>query len=166
MDYHFQVSKVMHEEHVAVLALMDRLSAVMHRLDARTPPAAMDADLDSLLRDLPHAIEAEIGRHFDFEEEHLFPLMIADGEQENVDLLLEQHGEIRPLGDRLAPLAKTARSEGFTEETWREFHALATDFADRLGAHAQLEEATMVPELDDILDAEIDNRLAEGYRLG
>lgn len=163
MDYRFQVSRVMHEEHVAVLALMERLTSVIGRLDARTPPVP-DTDLQSLLRDLPHAIDAEIGRHFDFEEEHLFPLMNADGEQENVDLLLEQHGEIRPLGDRLAPLARGAQANGFTMESWREFHRLAADFADRLSTHAQLEEASMVPQIDDLLDAETDTRLAETYR--
>ena len=164
MDPKFQTSRVMHEEHVAVLALLERLANAMRDHNPQSPPDPLPDSLMRLLRELPAVIEGEVGRHFDFEEQHLFDLMIEAGDKENVDLLVEQHDQIRPVGTRLAVLARDALGNGFSSASWAEFSALADEYVDRLGTHAQLEEATMVPLLDDILEPEQDNELAETYR--
>jgi len=159
-----QVARMLHEEHTAALSLLQRLSACLSRHGPITPPKNTDHAVARLLSELSSAIETEIRIHFKFEEDSLFPLLDAFGERELMDLYLEEHRVIVSLGDKAAVMARAARTEGFDAPAWASFHSVATAFADRLTGHAEAEEAALLPLLDDLLDMEADERLAETYQ--
>ena len=80
-----QVTRRLHEEHVATLALCSRLEATLAA--GKTDPV--------LMRAAAAALAGEIERHFAFEESDLFPRLRAAGEGELADLLHEEHVTIR-----------------------------------------------------------------------
>ncbi len=160
---HRQVARMLHEEHVAVFALLQRLDAALTRYGLDAAPAADDPDMGRLLDDLAAAVEVEIATHFAFEEDALFPLLVDNGEAELVAQLSEEHRAILPAGEKLARAARTARAHGFTQDAWPAFRQDAADFTQRLARHAEAEEAALVPLLDDLLDEDEDGRLSLAY---
>lgn len=158
LTLHGQVARMLHEEHVAVIHLLQRLTALLSQYGPAEPPRA--STVGPLLNDLTAAIETEIAAHFAFEERALFPVLNANGEGELSDLYIEEHRAIVPLGATVADIARAALREGFDPQRWAAFHPRAREFADRLTRHAESEEAALVPLLDDLLDGEEDDRLA------
>ncbi len=160
MDFSNRVSQKLHDEHMATLALLERLE----RLAAgRTAPAAGDAAAGRLFTDVATAFEAEVWRHFDFEEEHLFPFLAQGGDAEIGAHLTDDHKVIRPLGARIIEMARAARTKGFDDAGWSEFRRLSSELCERLTAHVHKEEAALVPLLEDTMDAETEARLYEDY---
>ena len=141
-----QVSRRLHEEHQATLALWTRLE---------TSLAAGKADA-TLMRSAAASLGEEIGRHFAFEETALFPRLAAAGEGDIAELLSEEHEAIRAAGRRFIALVK----ENPADATLK---ALALELAERLVSHVQKEEMSMLPALDDLLDDETDGALALQY---
>jgi iron-sulfur cluster repair protein YtfE (RIC family) len=72
-----QVTRRLHEEHVATLALCSRLEATLAA--GRSDPV--------LMRAAAAALAGEIERHFAFEESELFPRLSAAGEGDMAELL-------------------------------------------------------------------------------
>ncbi len=70
---------------------------------------------------------------------------------------------MRPVGVRLAALARTAASRGFDAGSWDEFRRLGSDLRERLGAHVEKEEVALLPLLEDTMDAETEARLYQEY---
>ncbi|MGA7426785.1 MAG: hemerythrin domain-containing protein, partial [Rhodoplanes sp.] len=66
-----RISQTLHEEHRATVALMERLDGLIASNRRRPPDAAAPATAQ-LLRELAGGVEAEVNRHFDFEEQYLF----------------------------------------------------------------------------------------------
>ena len=161
MDFRRHVARLLHDEHVAALAVLGRLDGLLrsHR-ESRAPPAA-SGEVKLLLGALTAAITGEIGPHFRFEEDQLFPLLAARGEADIGALLAEEHGEILPPVLRIAELAATARSDGFDDRSWAEFRTLGGETIERLTSHIQKEEMALLPLLDELLEDEDDSRLAE-----
>jgi hemerythrin-like domain-containing protein len=141
-----QVSRRLHEEHQATLALWTRLEAAL---------AAGRADA-ALLRAAAASLAEEIERHFAFEEKELFPRLAAAGEGDIAALLEEEHATIRSAAQlfiasvRKDPLAASLKPLGM-------------ELAERLVSHVQKEEMSMLPALDDLLDEETDDALAAAY---
>lgn len=160
-DLSHQTARTLHEEHVAVLSLLQKFNHWLGQHGDDAP--AVDNAANRLLGDIATAIETEVASHFGFEEASLFPLLVENGEGEMCDFYLKEHREIVPLGDRVAAMARDARTEGFNTATWADFRAVGADFADRLTRHAEAEEAALVPLLDELLDAEMDEKLTEAY---
>lgn len=158
MDFALQVSRILHDEHVQALALLDRLQAML----ARHPPAAAPRDgaAAALLRELAAAWSGEIINHFRFEEDHVFPVLAARGQGDIGELLSEEHRAIVATGERLIALGRAAAGAGFSPATWREFHRLAGALIAQLGDHARKEEMALLPLMEECLDAEADARLA------
>lgn len=154
---------MLHEEHNAVLTLMQRLSACLSQQGPKFPPKKNDPSVARLLGELGSAIETEIRNHFKFEEDSLFPLLEAFGERELRDLYLEEHRVIQSLGGKTVAMARAARTEGFDAPAWASFHPVAAEFADRLTRHAESEEAALIPILGELLDADEDDGLAQDY---
>ncbi len=160
MEFSNRVSQKLHEEHMATVALLERLE----RLAAgRSPPPAGDPAAGRLLGDVATAFEAEVWRHFDFEEDHLFTYLAQAGDAEIGAHLTEDHQVIRPLGARIIAMARAARTQGFDEAGWAEFRRLAFELCERLNAHVQKEESALVPLLDEQMDAATEARLYEDY---
>lgn len=137
-----QVSRRLHEEHVASIALWTRVEAAL---------AAGKMD-PALMRTAAASLAEEIERHFAFEETELFPRLAAGGEGDIAELLLEEHSTIRLAAARLSDLV---RDNIFENET----RALGLELAERLVSHVQKEEMSMLPVLDDLLDEDVDAEL-------
>lgn len=141
-----QVSRRLHEEHQATLALWSRVEAalVSGKPDAR------------LMKDAAAALAQELGTHFSFEEQSLFPLLAAAGEGDIGELLREEHDAIRAAGARFIALAKANPLDAGLKTA-------GLELAERLFAHVQKEELSLLPMLEDLLDEETDHELAALY---
>lgn len=138
-----QVSRRLHEEHQATLALCSRLEASL---------AAGKSDA-ALMRAAAAAFAGEVERHFAFEDTELFPRLTAGGEGDLVELLQEEHATIRAAAAQFIALV---RENSFSNE----LRVVGLELAERLASHAQKEEMSMLPALDDLLDEATDEALA------
>ena len=141
-----QVNRRLHEEHDAVITLCTRLSATL---------AAGKSD-GALMRDAAAALAGEVERHFAFEERDLFPRLAAAGEGDMVELFLEEHVAIRAAAERFIALVKRNAAHA-------ELKPVGLELAERLAAHAQKEEMSLLPTLEDLLDEGTDHELACAY---
>ena len=154
------VASLLHDDHMATLALIGRLEALLGRHGPASAPDATAAPVATLLRDVDQAVAREIRPHFAFEEAQLFPRLVEAGQDELVDMLVAEHEALLPLAARMAELASRARGAGFAPVVWAEFHTVAATLAGQLTAHVEKEEMGLLPVLDDLLDAETDTALA------
>ena len=148
MESNRQISRRLHEEHEATLALWSRLEA---SLAANKTDAALLAAAAAALAD-------ELERHFAFEESELFPRLAAAGEADIGELLAEEHAAIRAAGREFIALAKSNADAP-------RLRPLGLELAERLIAHVQKEEMSLLPSLDDLLDEAADAELVQAYAL-
>jgi hemerythrin-like domain-containing protein len=158
-----RVSQTLHDEHRATVALMERLEQLIagHRRGA--PPDANDRAIAQLLLELSTGVQSEVERHFDFEEARLFPFLDAIGDEAIGAHLTDEHSVMRPLGARVAALAREAASGGFDQAKWTEFSRLGRELCERMLAHVQKEEMALLPLLEENMDSETEMRLFEEY---
>ena len=64
---------------------------------------------------------------------------------------------MRPLGERIAALARAAESTGFADADWEEFRRLGREL------HVQKEEMALLPLLEEAMDGEMEARLYDEY---
>lgn len=147
MAFRRHLCRALFEEHQRSLALLARLEGALAREGAQLPAP--------LAGDLARAAEGEIGLHFAFEEEEVFPLLAAAGEEEMAELLTAEHRQLLPLAERLAELALA--EGGFWGGEFREKGAALVA---GLTAHIEKEDKALLPSLDDLLDEEEDGRLS------
>jgi hemerythrin-like domain-containing protein len=159
MELQRQVCRTLHDDHAATIALLERLEALLGRHNERRGPDAGDAAVARLMKDLIFTVETEVGSHFAFEEEFVFPMVASAGDGEMTELLSAEHGSILPLARRLMELAKTGRHAAFSAEAWSEFHRTAAELIERLVSHIQKEEMGLLPALDSLLDESADAAL-------
>jgi len=150
-----QTSRQLHEEHLHVIGLLDRLALAAARLGG-APPAQDDALWNPLLAQLANALQHEVTRHFDLEEQKLFPLLREQGHGDLADLLHEEHQVIREVARPLLDLVARARAGALDAAGWKSLRLLILELVDRLGAHARMEEDALVPVVDEILDDNTD----------
>lgn len=163
MDFARHITRTLHDEHLATIALVNRIEERVMAHRPGSPPDHGDAEVNKLLGDIANSVEAEIKSHFAFEEEALFPRLEEMGDTGIGELLTEEHHVLLPIGERLVTLARTARQEGFSEGDWAEFRRLASEFVERMIAHIQKEEMGLLPILDDIIDEDQDAELSTAY---
>ncbi|HEX6318986.1 MAG TPA: hemerythrin domain-containing protein [Burkholderiales bacterium] len=146
MEYNRHISRRLHEEHDATLALWGRVEASLAagRHDAL------------LLKSAAAALAQELDHHFRFEERELFPRLAAAGEGDIGELLQEEHEVIREAGRRFMDLVKDDPSRN-------EVKILGLELAERLVAHVQKEEMSLLPALEDLLDEAADGELSVAY---
>jgi hemerythrin-like domain-containing protein len=162
MTFSNRICQTLHEEHAAAIALMERIAHLLGRHPRGKPPDANDRADAQLLNEIAPAIEADIERHFAFEEDELFPFLDAAGASAIGAPLTEEHKAIRPLGLRLVALSRAA-TVGFNEASWDEFRKIGQEFCDRLIPHAQKEDMALLPLLEDTMDAETEAKLYDKY---
>jgi iron-sulfur cluster repair protein YtfE (RIC family) len=165
VTYDHQVPRTLHDEHLATLGVLDKLEGLLARRKRSQPPAASEPASAEMIGSFLALVDQEVRAHFRFEEEQLFPLLAERGEADIGGLLSEEHAAILPVGERMATLARAARREGFSAAAWDEFHRLGVELIERLVSHVQKEEMALLPMLEDLLDAEADARLADGYAM-
>ena len=154
------VASLLHDDHMATLALIGRLETLLGRHGPASAPDGAAVPVATLLRDVEQAVAREIRPHFAFEEGELFPRLAEAGLDELVALLVAEHAALLPLADRVVELASRGRGAGFAPVVWVEFHTVAATLAGQLAAHVEKEEMGLLPALDDLLDAETDTALA------
>lgn len=137
-----QVSRRLHEEHQATLALWARVEAAL---------AANRADA-ALLKSAAASLADEVHRHFIFEERELFPRLAQAGEGDIAQLLHEEHATILEAAQRFIELVKADPSD-------KALRPLGLELAERLVSHVQKEEMSMLPALEDLLDDDTDAEL-------
>lgn len=154
MEFASQVSRLLHDEHRANLELLGKVEYAFAR--GRTRDAALAAALVSQL-------ESDVGRHFDFEEEALFPRLAAAGDGDIGALLAEEHDAIRAVAAEVLPLARAAATGALDDAGWAQLARGALELVERQVAHIQKETMALLPMLDDLLDEETDRALAFDY---
>jgi hypothetical protein len=162
MEFQRQTSRRLWQEHVNVLGLLGSFGRALARLGA-APPAAGDPGWSVLLAQVAGALEHEVTRHFQLEEEQLFPRLEARGDGDLVELLLEEHAVIREVSETLQPLLARARGGALDAAGWRALKASGLELVERLGSHAEKEQGALVPLVDEILDEQADREIAAGY---
>ena len=141
MEFNRHISRRLHEEHAATLALWGRVEQTL--LAGKTDAA--------LLKQAAAALGDEVSRHFDFEERELFPRLTAAGEGDIASLLAEEHVAIR------------AAAKQFMQQQDK---AIALELVERLVGHIQKEEMSLLPALEDLLDEDADRELIAAYAAG
>lgn len=160
MMYTNRVCQKLHDEHMATLALLEKLERFVAN---GKPPEATDSAARALLIDLAVAFENEIWRHFGFEEKHLFDYFAQSGDSEMGQLLTAEHVQIRSLGARIIAMARAAAASGFTPPAWNEFRPQARQLAEQLATHAQKEEGVLIPLLQDSMESDAEEQLYTAY---
>jgi hemerythrin-like domain-containing protein len=150
-----QVSQALDDEHRANLELLGRAERVYARPD--------DPEARPLAGQLVRHLEHEIGRHFGFEEEQLFPRMAEAGDTDLAEMLREEHDTIRAVADELLPLARAAAAGTLSPADAPTLRRLVLEIVERQVAHIQKETMALLPLLDDLLDDEADRELAFAY---
>jgi hemerythrin-like domain-containing protein len=157
MNLQRQVNHALDDEHRASLDLMHRVEAGMQSGGVRAPEFARIAAA------LARHIERDIGRHFDFEEQELFPRLEAAGEGDIVGLLIEEHVAIREVAAELLPRLHSAAAGTLDTAGGDALKRGALEMAERLVAHIDKETTVLLPMLDDHIDDETDRALALSY---
>jgi hemerythrin-like domain-containing protein len=163
MTFTNRISQTLHEEHRATVALVERLEQLLARHRRGRAPDIGEPGLARLLLDLSIGVEAELPRHFDFEENRLFAFLQVTGDDAIAAHLADEHRAIRPIGAEVAKLARGAADRGFEQATWEEFRRLGQEFCERILAHVQKEEVALLPILEDSMDADTEARLLDEY---
>ena len=124
MEFNLNITRRLHEEHAATLALWSRLEQLVGARGAQWPPAE-DDEVSRCLRECASALAQEVSAHFAFEEAQLFPRLEASGEGDIAQLLEEEHGVIREAAGQFEALqARGARGE-LDDAGWRRLRTLA-----------------------------------------
>ena len=152
------VSQALDSEHRTSIDLLGRIEqALMH------PNRAAGGDFARLAGAFVRLIEHDIGRHFDFEEDELFPRMADAGEADIAGLLREEHDAIREVAAEVLPLARAAAGGTLDRSGFDDLRRGASELIERQVAHIQKETMALLPLLDDLLDDELDRSLALRY---
>jgi hemerythrin-like domain-containing protein len=147
MNFNRQTCRRLHEDHEATLALWNRFEQAA--VAPGWPPG------EDLARNCASALAGEIAQHFEFEENELFPRLAEAGEGDIAELLAEEHVAIRA--------AAQAFAAAFEKRDWQQLRAAGLELAERLTAHVQKEEMSLLPAVEDLLDDETDARLVLAY---
>lgn len=156
-----QIGTLIHTDHMATIETLQNLEEFLGR--NRKAPAVDDATRFFLKR-LARSLKTEVESHFGFEEGHLFPVFVEQGETGIVMMLTQEHASILPLAVQVAEGATQAMEAGFTEESWRAFADAAGELIEREIFHVQKEEMGLLAAISALVDPETDAQLAETYR--
>jgi hemerythrin-like domain-containing protein len=164
MMVHTETGALLHNDHVATIQSLQSLEGFLVRQSSKRPPDTKDQGVRKTLQDLVSTVANEVGRHFGFEEQHLFPLLAERGEAGIGDFLMHEHATILPLAEEVAASAQQALANGFDETSWRRFHAVGLELVEREIFHIQKEEMGLLAAISMLVDAAADKKLAETYR--
>lgn len=165
MQFEYQINRALHDEHQNTITYLEKLETELYKHSQDKVPDLADDNLGNIVWQLIPLVEEEIGTHFKFEEESIFPLLQAAGDTDITNLLTEEHRTILPIGERLMVLAKETRNSDLNIETWSEMRRLGLELIERLVSHIQKEEMGLLPMLDTLIDEEQDAELSNNYAM-
>lgn len=164
MEFNLNITRRLHEEHAATLTLWSRLEQSLTARGQPWPPAEGDA-VRARLRECAAGLAQEVSQHFDFEEQQLFPRLAESGEGDIAELLGEEHSLIREVAAQFGELEAQAARDALDAEGWRRLKTLSLELCERLVAHVQKEEMSLLPALEDLIDADADRELITEYSM-
>ncbi|MBT7952841.1 MAG: hemerythrin domain-containing protein [Gammaproteobacteria bacterium] len=165
MQFEYQISRSIHDEHQNTITYLEKLETELLKHGHDKAPDLAEGDLGSIIWQLIPLIEEEIGIHFQFEEESIFPILDTAGDSGITFLLTEEHRTILPLGERLMELARGTRNNTLDDETWSELRRLGIELIERLVSHIQKEEMGLLPMIETLIDEEQDAELSNNYAM-
>lgn len=162
-EFQLKVSRMLHDEHETVRAVLASLEALLAKQSPSELPDISRSSVSGLLGRVAELADGGLERHFGFEEDELFPLLVKAGGGDMCDVLIGEHEILLPMVKQVAALAREGLEGRFTAASWREFHQLGLEFGERLDSHIHKEEAGLLPAVEDFVDAATDARLAAAY---
>ncbi len=162
-EFNLGILRILHDEHTAMLAVLERLEKLLSTHGPANAPDVRDASTAQLLGDVTAALGDDISHHYAFEETHLFPRFAEYADPGISNMLKDEHDLIRPLATGLLALIEQARTGGFDQQDWARFHETAMDVTEREIFHVQKEEMGFLPLLDQVLDEDLDGELQMAY---
>ena len=166
MDFARSTCRRLHEEHEAVFELLRRLQRALVNSHGDAAPDFSDPAWSALLRDVRSGLEFEVARHFDFEEQSLFPLLAEAGDGDLVELLNADHKVIRDVTAPLLELVGKGQARKLDAPGWHSMRRLGLELCDRLTEHALKEEQALLPALESLLSEDEDRELFAAYAGG
>ncbi len=157
-----RICQTLHDEHATNLVLLEGLERFIAR-HGRTLPSNTDPAGRQLLSELRSGMASEVKRHFDFEENELFPYLDSIGESAVGAHLAEEHAVLRPLITQLSKTAQTVLDRGFDAANWSEFQRVGMELRELLSAHIQKEEMSLLPVIEEGMDSETELKLYQDY---
>jgi hemerythrin-like domain-containing protein len=161
MNFHNRICQMLHDEHLANVALMQRIGQLL-AAQGRAPPDN-NQTVQRLLSDLGSGMASEVKHHFDFEESALFPYLVSISEGDVGVHLSEEHSVLRPLVAQLCEAAHAMGGRGFDTESWNQFRRLGAELCEQMSAHIQKEEMALLPLIEESMDSETEIRLYQDY---
>jgi hemerythrin-like domain-containing protein len=158
-----EIGRRLHEEHQSTLSILNDLEAAILARPQDHPMDLADARERETLERFIRVVDRDVSRHFDFEEDALFPILRSRGAADMADMLTREHAAIKPIAIRLKAVAAHALKHGFNALTWGEFRTSVIDLMDREAFHIQKEEMGLVRVLAYFLDDAQDAALAKRY---
>lgn len=156
------LSDLLHREHLDTLAVAGDLEARAD--DRRAGPIDIAEPEDrARLEALIRIADADIDRHYRFEEEVLFPRLVAAGLGPMVDVLLMEHDAVRAISGPLRATAAAALRDGFSKDTWASFREGVFDLVNSVSFHIQKEELGVIRQLETVLGADANRELGRLY---
>jgi hemerythrin-like domain-containing protein len=155
-----RIGGLLHDDHMETVETLQALDDILHR--NRDVPA-VSGDVAAVLARLQKTLRAEVEKHFGFEENHLFPVFIAQGETGIVMMLTGEHRTILPLATEIADRSEQALANGFDADGWKAFRAAGSELVEREMFHIQKEEMGLLAAISALVDPATDAKLAEIY---
>ncbi|MDE2362402.1 MAG: hemerythrin domain-containing protein [Hyphomicrobiales bacterium] len=162
MSFQFSASRILHDEHMASIALMSEVERLIVRRAA--PPSPGDGETAAVARRLASALRGEITAHFEFEERVLFPYLMQCGEGDLAELLTEEHLALYSLFDEIETTIGDLREDS-AAVAWRRLRSLCGELSERLQSHIEKEERALLPALEGALTQEVDAELSARHDL-
>ena len=163
MHFESQTARLLHDEHLNTISTMSRLEELLSKFSANKPPAFDEPAFKALLGPLCLLIANDAGRHFDFEENFLFPLLEEMGEMGITGLLRDEHHAIRAIVPGLQELL--IQFEVGDVSAWPEICRLGNELAERQIAHIQKETMALLPMLEQLMEPDMDSELSTEYAM-
>ncbi|HYH19802.1 MAG TPA: hemerythrin domain-containing protein [Azospirillum sp.] len=159
-----RIGRMLHDDHLATLRALEDLDALLER-QGDTPPDLTAGPARDALAAMTGIVRDEVGRHFGFEEEHLFPALRAAGQAGMTQLLISEHRAILPAAEAAGALAAQALAAGaFDPTAWQAFAEHAREFVEREMFHIQKEEMGLLAAIAALIGPDDDARLAETFK--
>lgn len=157
----YSTSRLLHEDHMAALALMSDVAREI--VARRKAPPRGDMATARLIARLNGELQGVVTAHFDFEEDTVFPLLAEYGEGGLGELLTEEHLALREVMRDVVALGGQSRSEDASEESWSLYRRLCGELIERLQSHIDKEEVALMSALESALSPETDAEVSARY---
>jgi hemerythrin-like domain-containing protein len=165
MESKLTINKCLSSEHRELSALLGSFRNFLRDNGIKQQPMWRLPLSTKLLSDLRSAFGFNVPKHFALEENELFPILEEAGCGQLVEILLEDHKLIMEIIQIVMPLLDKAQSTGLlSEDEWQTLLRQGDALVTELAAHAEKEDASMVPELEEILDKAQADEIYHRYR--